>query len=117
MHVQKKDANGSLEIRLASGVLEKIVKEFKWFTIQSDEQVVTTIDSEEHVDARNWLGNDPAEQVDELSDSKRLVVDESDPKRDLSVATPTINRISDTDTTNVISTQELFINPTIQAVV
>ena len=94
-----------------------MVKEFKGCTIQSDKQVNTTIDSEEHVDARNWLRNDSAEKVDAISDSEKLVVDGSDPKSDPSIATHTTNGISDTDTTNVISTQKLFINPTIQAVV
>ena len=55
MNVQKKDANWSLERQFASGVLEETVREFKGCTIQSDKQVDTTIDSEEHVDARNWL--------------------------------------------------------------
>ena len=54
MNVQKKDANWSLERRLAAGVLEEMVKEFKGCTIQSDKQVDTAIDSEEHVDSRNW---------------------------------------------------------------
>ena len=53
MNVQKKDANLSLEIRLATGVLAEIVKNFKGCTIQSDKQVDKIIDSEEHVDARN----------------------------------------------------------------
>ena len=94
-----------------------MVKEFKGCTTQSDEQVDTTIDSEEHVYARNWLRNNSAGQVDAISDSKKLVVYGSDPKSDPSVATHTTNRISDTHTTNGISTQKLFINPTIQAVV
>ena len=94
-----------------------MVKEFKGCTNQSDKQVNTTIDSEEHVDLRNWLRNDSAEQVDELSDSEKLVVYGSNPKRDPNVATHTTNRISDTHTTNGMSTQKLFINPTIQAIV
>ena len=49
------------------------------------------IDSEEHVDARNWLRNDSAKQVDVISDSKKLVVDESDPTRYPSVVTNTTN--------------------------
>ena len=102
MNAQKKYANWSLERRLASGVLEEMVKEFKGFTIQSDKQVDKIIDSEEHVDARNWLRNDSAEQVDVINDSERLVVDRSDPKRDPSITTHTTNRISDTDTTNGI---------------
>ena len=53
MNVQKKDTNFSLEIRLDAGVLEEMVKEFKGCTIQSDEQVDTIIDSEEHVGVRN----------------------------------------------------------------
>ena len=117
MNVQKKYENWSLERRLAAGGLDKMVKEFKGCTIQSDEQIDTTIDSEEHVDARNWLRNDSAEQVDAIIDSKKLVVDESNPKSDPIIATHTTNGISDTHTTNGISTQKLFINPTIQAVV
>ena len=60
MNVQKKDANWSLERRLAAGVLAEIVEIFKGCTIQSDKQVDEIIDSEEHVDARNWLRNDSA---------------------------------------------------------
>ena len=77
----------------------------------------TTIDSEEHVHVRNWLRNDSAKQVDAISDSKKLVVGGSDPKSDPSVATHNTNGISITDTNNGMSTQKLFINPTIQAVV
>ena len=94
-----------------------MVKEFKGCTIQSDKQVDTTIDSEEYVDARNWLRNDSAEQVDVISDSEKLVVDGSDPKSDPSVATHTTNGFSATHATNGISTQKILINPTIQAVV
>ena len=36
MNVQKKDANWSLERRLATGVLAEMVKIFKGCTIQSD---------------------------------------------------------------------------------
>ena len=77
------------------------------------------IDSKEHVDARNWLRNDSAEQVDVINDSEKLVLDGSDPKSDPSVATHTTNGFSDTDTTNGIPTRKLyplFINPAIQAV-
>ena len=70
MNVQNKYANLSLERRLAAGILEEMVKEFKGCTIQSDEQVDTTIDSEEHVDARNWLRNDSNEHIDAISYSK-----------------------------------------------
>ena len=80
------------------------------------ELVNTTIDSEEHVDAMTWLRNDSKKQVDEISDYRKLVVDGSDSKRDPSVANHVTNRISASDTTNIISTQKLFINPTIQAV-
>ena len=45
-----------------------MVKEIKEFTIQSDKQVHKIIDSEDHVDARNWLRNNSVEQVDEISD-------------------------------------------------
>ena len=113
MNVQKKDANWSLERRLAAGVLEEMVKEFKGCTIQLDEQVDKISDSEEHVDTRNWLRNDFAEQFDAISDSKKLVVDESDSKSDPSVATHTTNVDLDTATTNLISTQKMLINPTI----
>ena len=74
-NLQKKDANQSLERRLDAGVLAEMVKEFNECTIQSDEQVNIIIDSKEHVDARNWLRNDSAEQVDVINNSKELVVD------------------------------------------
>ena len=51
------------------GVLVEMIKEFKGCTIQSEEQVNTTIDYDEHVDERNWLRNNSAEQVDAISDS------------------------------------------------
>ena len=82
-----------------------MVKEFNECTIQSDEQVDTTIDSKEHVDARNWLRNNSDKQVDAISDSKKLVVDGSNPKSDPSVATHITSRIPDTHTSNRISTQ------------
>ena len=94
-----------------------MVENFKGFTIQSDEQVDKIIDSEKHVDAGSWLRNDSAEKVDAISNSDKLVVDESDPKSDPRVATHTINGISDTDTTNKISTQKLLIHPTLQVAV
>ena len=93
-----------------------MVEYFKVCTIQSNKQVDKIIDYEEHVDARNWLRNDYAKQVDTISDSEKIVVDGSDPKSDPSVATHTINGFSDTDTTNRISTHKLLINPTIQVV-
>ena len=89
MNVKKKDENWSLERRRATEVLDEMVKEFKWCTIQSVEQVDTTVDSEEHVDVRNWLINDSTKQVDAISDSEKLVVDGSDPKSALRVATHT----------------------------
>ena len=92
-NVQKKDANWSLDRRLAAGVLAEMVKDFKGCTIQSDEQVDKIIDSEEHVDAKNCLRNDSAEQVDAISDSEKLVVDGSDPKSDPNVSTHTTNVI------------------------
>ena len=70
-----------------------MVKEFKGFTIQSDKQADTINDSEEHVDARNWVRNDSAEQVDAISDSEKLVVDGSNTKSDSRVATHTTNII------------------------
>ena len=116
-NVQKKRKNLSLERQLAAGLMAEMVENFKGCTIQSDEQVDKIIDSEEHVDARNWLRNDYAEQVDEISDYEKLVVDGSYPKSDPRVATHTTNRISATHTTNRISTQKILINPTIQDVV
>ena len=68
-----------------------MVEIFKGCSIQSDEQVDKIVDSKEQVDARNWLRNDSAEQVDVLKDSENLVVDGSDPKRDPYVATHTTN--------------------------
>ena len=118
--VQKKDASWSLERRLDAGVLAEKVENFKGCSIQSDEQVDEIIDSKERVDARNWLRNDSAKQVDVISDSKQLVVDGSDPKSDPSVATHTTTGISATDTTTGISTRKLyplFIKPAVQAVV
>ena len=106
-NVQNKDANWLLERQLAADILDEMVNDFNEFTIQSDKQVNTIIYSKEHVDARNWLRNDSAKQVDVINDSERLVVDGSDPKSDPSVATHTTNRISATDTTNRISTQKL----------
>ena len=102
MNVQKKDANCSLQRRLASGILAEIVENFKGCTIQSDKQVDKIIDSEEHVDARNWLRNDSAEHVEVISDSEKLVVDGSDPKIDPWVGTHTTNGIPDSHTTNGI---------------
>ena len=101
MNVQNKNANMSYEIQLASGILAETIKNFIGCTIQSiingsiyyesDEQVVKINDSKEHVDARNWLRNDFAEQVDKkndsdkqvdaLSDPEKLVLAGSDPKR------------------------------------
>ena len=104
----------SLERRLASDVLEEIVENFKWCTIQSDELVDKIIYSEEHVDMRNWLRKYSAEQVDALSDAKKSVVDGSNPKSDPRVDTHTTNIISANHTTERIPTQTLLINPTIQ---
>ena len=97
-----------------------MVENLKRCSIQSDEQVDEIIDSEEHVDARNWLRNDSAEQVGVTNDSEKLVTDGSDPKSNSSETTHTTNGISATYTTNGISTQTLyplFIIPAIQAVV
>ena len=80
MNEQKKGASWSLERRLAAGVLDEMVKEFKGCTIQLDEQANTTIDSEEYVYVRNWLRNYSAEEVDAISNSEKLAVDGSDPK-------------------------------------
>ena len=92
-NLQKKDANWSLERRLAAGVLAEMVEMFKGYTIQSDEQVNTIIDSKKHVDARNWLRNDSAEQVDVINDSVKMVVDKSDSKSDPIIATQNTNII------------------------
>ena len=62
-----------------------MVENFKGCSIQLDKQVDEIVDSKEQVDARNWLRNDSAEHVDVLNDSKNLVVDGSDPKRDIQV--------------------------------
>ena len=43
--IQKKDESWSLERRLAAGILEEMVENFKGWTIQSDEQVDEIIDS------------------------------------------------------------------------
>ena len=94
-----------------------MVENFKGFTIQSDEQVDKIIDPKEHVDARSWLRNNSTEQVDAISDSKKLIVDGSDPKSDQRVATPTTNIISATHATNGIATHKLLIKPTIQVLV
>ena len=82
------------------------VENFKGFTIKSDEQVDKIIDSEEHVDGRNWLRFYFAEQVDAISDSEILVVDGSDPKSEPRVATHTNNIILATYTTNRIPIQK-----------
>ena len=68
-----------------------MVNGFKGCTTQSDELVDTKIYSKEHVDVRNWLRNDYAEQVDAISYSKKFVMDGSNPKSNPSVATHTIN--------------------------
>ena len=41
-----------------------MVENFKGCTSQSDEQVGKIMDSEEHVDTRNWLRNDPDKPID-----------------------------------------------------
>ena len=58
--VQEKDASWSLERRLAAGVLEEMVENFKGCSIQSDEQVDDISDSKEGVEDRN----DSFEEVD-----------------------------------------------------
>ena len=63
MNVQKKDANWSLERRLAAGVLAAMDEHFKRCSILSDKQVDNIIESEEHVDAKNWLRKYSAERV------------------------------------------------------
>ena len=49
-----------------------MIENFKGCTIQSDNQVDKIIDSKEHVDPRNWLRNDSAEQVDAISYSDMI---------------------------------------------
>ena len=81
MNAQKKDANMSLERRLASGILAETIKIFNGCTIQStindsvyiesDEKVDKINNSEEQIDARNWLRNDSAEQADQINDSDK----------------------------------------------
>ena len=73
-----------------------MVENFKGCSIQSDEQFDEIVDSKEQVDARNWLRNNSAEQVDVLNDSQNLVVDGSDLKSNPSVLTHTTNGITAT---------------------
>ena len=73
-NVQNKDANWSLERRLATGILDKIIKEFNECTIQSDKQVNIIIDFKEHVDARNWCRNNSPEKVDVINDSENWLL-------------------------------------------
>ena len=94
------------ERRIASGILAEMIKEFKGCTIQStindseyydsDERVDAINDSEEQVDASNWLINYSKEQVDAINDSKELVDavinPKSGPSSDPKVGTYTINR-------------------------
>ena len=73
MNAQKKDANMSLERRLASGILSETIKNIKGCTIQStinysvyydsDEQVDEINDSKEQVDVRNWLRTIPLNRL------------------------------------------------------
>ena len=66
---QKKDANVTYEIRIASGILAETIKEFKGCTIQSTIIDSTHSDSDEQVDAIS----DYDEQVDAISNSKEQV--------------------------------------------
>ena len=68
--VQKKDTSWSLERRLAAGVLAEMLENFKGCSIQSDKQVDEIFDSKEQFEARNWLRNDFAEQINMLNDSR-----------------------------------------------
>ena len=86
MNVQKKDAKMSLERRLDSGILEEMVEIFKGYTIpstisNSEKQVDKIKDSEERVDARNWIRNNSAEQVGQINDSDKQVDAISDSKK------------------------------------
>ena len=98
-NVQKKDASWSLERKLSAGVLAELVENFKGCSIQLEEQVDKIVDSKEQVDVRNWLSDDSTKQVNVLNDSQNLVMDKSDPKRDIIVATHTINGIAATYST------------------
>ena len=81
MNIQDKDANLSLERRLASSVLADMVEIFKGCTIQStisdsvhsnsDKQTDEKNDSEEQAGARNWLRNNSTEQVDQINDPEK----------------------------------------------
>ena len=96
--VQKKDESWSLERRLAAGVLAEMVENFKGCSIQSDKQVDDIRDSKEGVEDRS----NSFEEVDVLNDTEILVVDGSDSKSDLNVATHTSNKNVSTYTTNGI---------------
>ena len=147
MNVQNKDANLSLERLLASGVLAKMIENFKGCTIQStisnsahidsNERVDKINDSEEPVGARNWLRKDITEQVDQINDSDKQVdaiiyisnkqVDAIGDSKQLVVdwSNPKSDPKVAIHTTNEISTthttnrisQKLLINPTIQVVI
>ena len=83
MNVQKKDASLSLKRQLASGILAEMFEIFKRCTIQSTisdsahisygREVDEINNSEEQVDARNWLRNNSAEQADQINYSDKQV--------------------------------------------
>ena len=132
MNVQNKDANLSLERLLASGVLAKMIENFKGCTIQStisnsahidsNERVDKINDSEEPVGARNWLRKDITEQVDQINDSDKQVdaiINDSDKQVDATIdsetlvvtgSDPSSNPKSYTHPTNVNFAQQLLIN-------
>ena len=122
---QKKDANMSLERRLASGIIAETIKNFKGCTIQStindsiyydsNEEVDDINDSEEQFDAMNWLRNYFAKQVDQINDSDKQVDAISDPGKLVdagsdSKSDPSSNPKVDTQTTNRKFTQKLLIS-------
>ena len=80
INAQKKYTNVSQERRLALGILEETIKQFKVWTIQSTIKNSAQNDSEEHVDTIN----DSDEQVDAINNSEELVDAGRDPKRDKS---------------------------------
>ena len=91
-----------------------MVENFRGCSIQTDKQVNDISDSKEGVEDRNYS----FEEVDELNESEKFVMDGSNPKSNPNVPTHTINGILSTDTTNRISTRKLyplFIEPAIKA--
>ena len=111
INTQRKDANLTNEIKIASGIHAETIKEFKGFTIQStisdsahsnsEELVYAVRNSEELVDAVS----NSEELVDAVRNSEELVDAISDPKSD-----PSIYPKVSTYTTNGISPKKLLAN-------